>query len=131
MRGPLLRARVAILGVLVTTACASPYEPSLIFGGFRDSKVAPDVWRVTFAGNTMTSRDTAQTLWLYRAAELALEQGAAGFEIVASVEEDSSGELRLSMSANSSIVRQSSRRESESKRSVSASVTKPGLEPVL
>ncbi len=44
----------------------------------------------------MTSRDTAQTLWLYRAAELALEQGAAGFEIVASVEEDSSGELRLS-----------------------------------
>jgi hypothetical protein len=68
--------------VLVLSACASPYSDEGITGGYSAQQLEPGVWRVGFSGNGFTSRETVQSFWLYRCAELTLEQGYEGFEIV-------------------------------------------------
>jgi hypothetical protein len=66
-------------------ACATPYVQEGLIGGFDAKDLGQDVYRVRFAGNGYTSRETAQTYWLYRSAELALERDFTGFEILSDV----------------------------------------------
>ena len=79
----------AALGSALLGACATatPYQPlgargTGASGGFSDIRLAPDRYRVTFAGNSMTSRERVETYLLYRAAELTKERGFDGFTIV-------------------------------------------------
>jgi hypothetical protein len=85
------RSLFAALGLgaaLALSSCASPtpYQPisssSSSGGGFSERQLAPDYWQVSFAGNTLTSRETVEGYLLYRAAELTLQQGDEWFEIV-------------------------------------------------
>jgi hypothetical protein len=84
----LLAAATAVALTAAMAACttATPYQPlssaSRSQGGFGERQIAPDVWQVTFAGNSLTSRDTVEGYLLYRAAELTLQQGNDWFEIV-------------------------------------------------
>ena len=67
--------------LLALMACetATPYQPQMhgnqVSGGYRDQQLEANRFRVTFNGNSMTSRDTVETYLLYRAAELTLQQG--------------------------------------------------------
>ena len=63
-------------------ACATAYQQDSITGGFDAKELRPDVYRVSFQGNGFTTRETVQTYWLNRCAELAIEKGFAGFEIL-------------------------------------------------
>ena len=79
----------AAAGALMLGACATatPYQPlgargTGASGGFADVRLASDRYRVTFAGNSMTSRERVETYLLYRAAELTRERGYDGFTIV-------------------------------------------------
>lgn len=84
-------ARRLALGVAATAAlglssCATstPYQPigaGQVAGGYSEIRLAPDRYRVTFSGNTLTSRDTVEGYLLYRAAELTLQQGCDWFVI--------------------------------------------------
>lgn len=80
-------AAVATLAV-VLTACstATPYQPNIrgnaVSGGYSEVRVEPNRFRVTFAGNSLTSRETVEGSLLYRAAELTLAQGYDWFAIV-------------------------------------------------
>lgn len=85
------RGLIACLGSAVALAVAScatptPYQPisasSRSQGGYSETRLAADRWRVTFAGNTLTSRDRVEGYLLYRAAELTVEQGYDWFQIV-------------------------------------------------
>ncbi|MFI4976418.1 MAG: CC0125/CC1285 family lipoprotein [Caulobacterales bacterium] len=64
---------------------ATPYQPDVrgnsVSGGFTDQQVEPNRYRITFQGNSMTSRETVETYLLYRAAELTLAQGDDWFEM--------------------------------------------------
>ena len=79
-------AGVVVLGANLS-ACetATPYQPlrpnAAVSGGFSDQRLEADRFRVTFQGNTLTSRQTVETYLLYRAAELTLAQGADWFEM--------------------------------------------------
>ncbi len=80
---------LAAAGALILGACATatPYQPlgargTGATGGFSDVRVAANRYRVTFAGNSMTSRERVETYLLYRAAELTRERGYDGFTIV-------------------------------------------------
>ncbi len=80
-------ALVAALGLsLGLAACetATPYQPlqknARVSGGFSDQKLDADHFRVSFKGNTLTSRQTVESYLLYRAAELAVAQGYDWFE---------------------------------------------------
>jgi len=85
-----LRLAVAFAaGALILGACetATPYQPlgargTHASGGFSDVRIAPNRYRVTFSGNSMTSRERVETYLLYRAAELTVERGYDSFTIV-------------------------------------------------
>lgn len=79
----------AIVGMalaLVGCSTATPYQPKLVgqavYGGYYESKLASDRYRVTFSGNDLTSRDTVEGYLLYRSAELAVANGYQGFRIL-------------------------------------------------
>lgn len=81
-------AAVALILAAGLAACATPtpYQPRIAgksaSGGYVESRIEGDRWRVTFAGNTLTSRETVESYLLFRAAELTLQQGFDGFSIV-------------------------------------------------
>jgi hypothetical protein len=78
-------AAILVLGgALAACETATPYQPlqagSQTSGGYRDVKLESNRWRVSFSGNTLTSRETVETYLLYRAADLTLAQGYDWFE---------------------------------------------------
>jgi hypothetical protein len=79
-------AAIGIAGALAACETATPYQPltqnSTASGGFSDQKIEPDRFRVSFQGNTLTSRKTVESYLLYRSAELTLAQGYDWFEAV-------------------------------------------------
>lgn len=76
----------ALLAASSLSGCMStPYQPSGLTGGFSVLQIRDDVWRVRFGANGFTTRETAQTYWLYRAAELTLERGFDGFEVLSQI----------------------------------------------
>ncbi|HYE47368.1 MAG TPA: hypothetical protein VEA44_16505 [Caulobacter sp.] len=80
-------AIAAVLGVagagISACATATPYQPNVrgqsVSGGYSDYRIAENRYRVSFAGNSLTSRDTVERYLLFRAAELTLAQGYDGF----------------------------------------------------
>ncbi len=87
------RARLAVIGgalasALALASCATPtpYQPATGSGSYRtgywDQQVENDRFRVTFAGNSLTSRETVERYLLYRAAELTLQNGFDHFVLV-------------------------------------------------
>jgi hypothetical protein len=86
--GRTARAARAIWGAAAAAAltllggCATAYQPNGLTGGFSETEVKQGLWNVTFSGNGYTSRETAQTYWLYRCADLTLKAGYGGFTIM-------------------------------------------------
>ncbi|MFN3805867.1 CC0125/CC1285 family lipoprotein [Asticcacaulis sp.] len=82
----------AALGVSLVTlaACATPtpYQPvtgdpaSSLARGYSDQRIEANRYRLKFSGNSSTSRETVEDYMLYRAAELALENGYDWFSLV-------------------------------------------------
>jgi hypothetical protein len=78
----------AVAGGLALSACmtATPYAPATGTGQYRtgywDEQIEPDRFRVTFAGNSLTSRETVERYLLYRSAQLTLEHGYDHFTLV-------------------------------------------------
>lgn len=70
---------------LAACATPTPYQPmhtGQASGGYSDVRIEADRYRVTFAGNSLTSRETVEGYLLYRAAELTVQQGYDWFSIV-------------------------------------------------
>lgn len=63
--------------------CAGPtlYQPADPDYGYREQQLEADRYRVTFAGNALTDRDTVENYLLYRAAELTRQRGYDYFVI--------------------------------------------------
>ena len=85
MRKLLIAGLLAVTAGLAGCTTATPYQPDLrgsqVSGGFSETRVTNDRFRVQFRGNTLTNRDTVERYLLYRAAELTLAQGYDWFEI--------------------------------------------------
>jgi hypothetical protein len=64
----------------------TPYQAAihggLNAGGYSELRIEPDRWRVTFAGNAVTSRETVEGYLLFRAAEVTLQNGGDWFMMV-------------------------------------------------
>jgi hypothetical protein len=79
-------AALSLAVVLCGCETATPYQPlqpgSAVSGGFTDQRLDANHFRVTFAGNTLTTRATVETYLLYRAAQLTVAQGYDWFEPV-------------------------------------------------
>ena len=74
---------LASASVLASCATPTPYQPATGSGTYRtgywDEQIESDRFRVTFAGNSMTSRETVERYLLYRAAQLTVERGGDYF----------------------------------------------------
>jgi len=77
----------ALASALALAACATPtpYQPltpnNRASGGYTDQQIEANRYRVTFSGNSMTSRETVETYLLYRAAELTIARGYDWFQM--------------------------------------------------
>lgn len=79
---------IAAAAALMLAACATPtpYQPLQTrgtgpTGGYSESQVSRDRFRVTFQGNTLTERDTVERYLLFRAAELTKIEGYDWFAL--------------------------------------------------
>lgn len=78
--GARLSATAALLaGAMLIASCTTPtaYQPASREGanGYSDIQIEADRFRVSFSGNSMTSRETVELYLLYRAAQLTAERG--------------------------------------------------------
>src|SRR5678815_4545876 len=84
-RSAAIAAVLAAAVGLSACATATPYQPNVpgaaVSGGYSDYRLDMNRFRVTFAGNTLTSRETVERYLLYRAAELTLAQGYDWFAL--------------------------------------------------
>ena len=83
-------AALALAAGLAACATPTPYQPNArvqslggmaASGGYSEVRLEPDRWRVNFAGNSMTSRETVEGYLLFHAAELTLQNGFDWFSI--------------------------------------------------
>jgi hypothetical protein len=76
----------ALATTLAACATPTPYQPNIpgqaTSGGYSEVRVEPNRWRVSFAGNSLTSRETVEGYLLFRSAELTVQQGYDWFSIV-------------------------------------------------
>ena len=88
-----MKSKLAVVAAAVGLAVglagcetATPYQPlaqgTTTSGGFTDQRLDDNHYRVTFEGNTMTSRETVETYLLYRAAEVTVNSGFDWFQAV-------------------------------------------------
>lgn len=63
----------------LVVGCATAYQPHGLSGGFEESQVNENSFRVSFRGNGYTSTNRAEELTLLRSAELCLERGFPAF----------------------------------------------------
>lgn len=70
---PIASALGLVLAGVTACTTATPYQPATLnhpaAGGYSDQQIEANRSRVTFAGNSMTSRQTVETFLLYRAAQ--------------------------------------------------------------
>ena len=79
-------AALALSAGLSACATSTPYQPNIrgqaTAGGFSEVRLEPDRSRVTFAGNSLTTRETVEGYLLFRASELTVQTGYDWFDIV-------------------------------------------------
>jgi hypothetical protein len=82
-----LAAPLGAIALLAACTTATPYQPLVTHGtavgGYSEQRLEDNRYRVTFAGNEMTSRQRVENYLLYRSAELTLQAGYDGFTMVA------------------------------------------------
>jgi hypothetical protein len=75
--------------------CATPYGSSGLLGGYSDTALAPDVYRISFQGNGYTSQERTQDFAVLRAADLTLSHGYRYFAIINQTEGGRSGVMNM------------------------------------
>jgi hypothetical protein len=66
---------LALLGLLGGCGQPTPYRPAADGYGYSEQQIEENRYRVTFAGNDLTSAEAVQNYLLYRAAEVTLDHG--------------------------------------------------------
>lgn len=95
--------RLFMLGgaALLLAACATstPYGPAVNGKGygFSDQRIESNRYRITFRGNSVTSRETVENALLYRAAELTVQ---LGFDYFIALENDTEADKSYSTTAS-------------------------------
>ena len=79
-----MRMFAILLTALMLAACATPYQRVGFTGGYSETQLGENIFRVSFRGNAYTNRERAADFSLLCSAELTLERGFRYFVIVES-----------------------------------------------
>jgi hypothetical protein len=71
-----------LCGIALLVGCTTPYSSSGFLGGYSDTALAPDVYRISFQGNGYTSQERTQDFAILRAADLTLSHRYRYFGII-------------------------------------------------
>jgi hypothetical protein len=84
MPRPAAAAVLAVLGLLLAACAGGPtlYQQAQDGYGYSEQRIEENRYRVSFAGNAATSRQTVEDYLLYRGAELTVQTGHDWFEVV-------------------------------------------------
>ena len=88
---------------LVLSACATAYQPQGLSGGFSETQLSENTFKVNFKGNGYTSNDRAFDFSLLRAAELMSEKNYKYF-IIGARQNDEQISYSLSPTQSQSFV---------------------------
>ena len=80
-----LRFSSALAALVILGACATatPYQAALDGQkGYANQQIESNRWHISFAGNSLTDRQTVETYLLYRAAELTDQEGFDYFRVI-------------------------------------------------
>ena len=69
-----MKKMLFVVGAILLSGCASSYKPNSIFGGFDETMLSPDTFRISVSGNAFTSGGRVYDFALLRAAELSIQQ---------------------------------------------------------
>ena len=70
--------------IALLSSCATPYQTTGLSGGFSETRLAENIFRVSFIGNGYTRGERAEDFALLRSAELTLEHGYTHFALAGS-----------------------------------------------
>jgi uncharacterized protein YceK len=73
---------IVFVAVLLLFGCATTYQHQGLTGGYTDTQLGENLFRVTFRGNGYTRPERAADLALLRCAELALQHGFQYFVVI-------------------------------------------------
>lgn len=91
------------LGLILLAGCATPYKSDGLLGGFSETQLSPNVWRVNFHGNGYTRSERASDMALLRSADITLENGFTHFALADSGESSKTSAYTTPIVANTSI----------------------------
>ncbi|GIX25986.1 MAG: hypothetical protein KatS3mg122_3217 [Caldimonas sp.] len=77
-----MRTIAAISLAIFLGGCATTYQPEGFSGGFSETQLDTNVFRVSFRGNGYTRAERAEELALLRSAELTLKNGFTHFVVI-------------------------------------------------
>jgi hypothetical protein len=73
---------VAIFLSLSLAGCKTTYKKDGFMGGFTDTRMSENVWRINVRGNGLTSEERVSDIVILRAADLATQNGFSHFAFV-------------------------------------------------
>jgi hypothetical protein len=82
----MFRSLILAAAAVTPVSCATPYQDYGVLGGLDAKGLTPVIYRVSFQGNGFATRESVQVYWLNRCAELAIEKGYAGFEVLSDMQ---------------------------------------------
>jgi len=79
-----MRTSLLVLFIIALSGCATAYQPKGFSGGYSETQLGENIFKVYFRGNGYTSPERASDFSLLRSAELMMENGFRYFIIVES-----------------------------------------------
>lgn len=86
---------LTIIFVLSLLGCSTPYQQKDFFGGFSETQLDTNVWRIRFNGNAFTSQDKVRDLSLLRACEIALRTGYSYVAVISDKDQVKKSEAQI------------------------------------
>jgi hypothetical protein len=76
-----MRLILLMLSAAVLCGCSTSYKPNGLSGGYSETQLSPNVFKVSFRGNGFTKAEKAADFALLRSAEVTLQNGFTHFVI--------------------------------------------------
>jgi hypothetical protein len=77
-----MRYSILVIVGLLISGCATAYQQKGMTGGYSETKLAVNVYRVSFGANGYSSRDRARDFALLRSAELTIQDDFKYFTVL-------------------------------------------------
>lgn len=120
------RLLTSMAAIALISGCATGYQSSGFAGGFSETQLSPNIYRVKFRGNGYTSKDRAGDFAMLRSAELTLESGYQFFSIM-----DSNADTRTSRTPVSYTTRYNGLGQLETTQQGGYAISKPSSEMTI